>query len=302
MSYDPTQQVPPPQGYPPQPGYPQQPGYTQQGYPQQPGYPPPYPQQPPVPQTYPQYGTPPPPTGAGFDFNAFWKKLGTTGQVASISGLVLLIMLFIPWFSVAITCSGPLCNSSDKTYSYSGFAIVSSVAPPNANENYSFPLILLILVASLAFVILPIVGALGKMAARQVQLFMLIAAGIALLLEIIFMFTAFGAFPNETGSQTFANTTVKVSAGPSIGFWLGLLATLAAGGVYLYFGYLKKPAVAGYPPPYQQAAQYPGSQPYPPPPTPYPGPQPYAPPTQYQQPPQYPAQYPGQQPPPYPGQ
>src|SRR5579862_4471327 len=71
MSYDPTQQVPPPQGYPQQPGY-QQPSYPQPSYPQ-PSYPQPAP---PGPQTYPQYGSPPPASGASFDFNALWKNLG----------------------------------------------------------------------------------------------------------------------------------------------------------------------------------------------------------------------------------
>lgn len=291
MSYDPTQQVPPPQGYPPQPGY------TQQGYPQQPGYPPAYPPQPPAPQTYPQYGTPPP-AGAGFDFNTFWKKLGQTGQVGAISGLLLFIFCLVPWFSLSGTCSGPLCGDvTDKSYAYNAFSIIGSVSPGNASESFGFPLILLVILASLVLIGLPIAGAMGKMAARQVQLFMLITAGVALLVEIFYMFSAFGAFPKETGTETIEGTTVKFAAAPAVGFWLGLLATLAAGGVYLYFGYIKKPAVAGYPLPYQQVAQYPGSQPYPPQ-TPYPGSQPYAPPTQYQQPPQYP----GQQPPQYPGQ
>jgi len=296
MSYDPTQQVPPPQGYPPQGGYPQQ-GYPQQqGYTQQ-GYPSP---QPPAPQTYQQYSGGPAPTGAGFDFNAFWKNLGTTGQVASISGLVLFISFLIPWFSLAGTCSGSLCGGvTDKSYTYNAFSIISTVQPANASETYSFPLILVVILASFVLIALPIVGAMGKMVARQVQLFMLITAGVALLLEVIYMFTAFGAFPKETGSQTFQDTTVKFGAGPAFGFVIGLLATLAAGGVYVYFNYLKKPAVGSYAQPYQQPyqppGQYPGSQPYQPP-TQYPGSQPYQPPTQY------PGQYPGQQPPQYPGQ
>ncbi|HEY7358595.1 MAG TPA: hypothetical protein VH590_19070 [Ktedonobacterales bacterium] len=292
MSYDPTQRVPPPQEYPPQPGY------TQPAYPpQQPGYPPAYPPQAPAPQTYPQYGTPPLPPGAGFDFASFWKKLGQTGQVGAISGLLLFILCFVPWFNVGVTCNGSLCDVSNRDYSYNAFSIIGSVSPANANESFGFPLILLVILASLVLIGLPIAGAMGKMAARQVQLFMLITAGVALLIEIFYMFSAFGAFPKETGSQTFEDTTVKVTAGPAAGFWLGLLATLAAGGIYIYLAYIKKPAGAGYPLPYQQVAQYPGSQPYPPQP-PYPGSQPYAPPTQYQQPPQYP----GQQPPQYPGQ
>ena len=158
----------------------------------------------------------------------------------------------------------------------------------------------MVILASLVLIGLPIVGALGKMQARQAQLFMLITAGVALLVEVIYMFSAFGAFPNETGSQTTLDTTVKVSVGPTAGFVLGLLATLAAGGVYLYFGYIKKPAVGSYPLPYQQVAQYPGSQPYQPP-TQYAGGQPYLPPTEYQPPPPPPPPYPGQQPPQYPG-
>ncbi len=301
MSYDPTQQVPPPQGYPPQPGYP-----TQQVPPPPPAaYPQPYQQpyptpQPPGPQTYQQYATPPGQAGAGFDFNVFWGNLGRSGQVAVISGLVLLISLFIPWFSVVATCSGSLCTGSNKDYSYNAFAIIGSVQPGNANETFGFPLILVVILATLAILALPVVGALGKMVARQVQMFVVIAAGVALLVEIAFMFSAFGAFPNETGSRTVGDTTARVSAGPAFGFWLGLLVTLVAGGVYVYFGYIKKPAVTGYGAlPYGQTPPYPGSQPYP---TPYPGSQPYQPPTQYPSTPPYqpPTQY--QQPPQYPGQ
>ena len=311
MSYDPTQQVPPPQNYPPQ-NYPPPPPASQ---PPQ-AYPPPYTQQgyQPAPPTYPQYGTPPPPPGAGFDFNATWKKLGRSGQVATIGGLLLFILFFLSWFTVVITCTGSFCNVSKRTYDYSGFAVIGNIAPPNANESYSFPLMLVIILASLAVIALPIVGAMGKMPAKQVQLFMMITLGVAVLLEIVFMLSAFGAFPNETGTQTTLDTTVKVSVGPAFGFWLGFLVTLIVAGVYLYFGYLKKPgAVGGFQAPYQQALPYPGSQPQYPgsqpqypgsqpqyqPPAQYPTPPPL-PPTQYQPPP--PPQYPGQPQPPYPGQ
>jgi hypothetical protein len=255
-----------------------------------------------VPSTYPQYNSAPSvPTGAGFDFNALWKNLGMQGRIGAISGLVLFIFCFVPWFSVNITCTGSFCNYSEKSYPYNAFSIIGSVAPPNASESFSFPLVMVVILASLVMIGLPIVAALGKMHARQVQLFMLITAGVALLVEVIYMFAAFGSFPNETGTQTALDTTVKVSVGPAVGFVIGLLATLAAGGAYLYFGYIKKPAVAGYPLPYQQVAQYPGSQPQPyAPPTQYPGSQPYAPPTELQPPPPPPL-YPGSQPPQYPG-
>lgn len=309
MSYDPTQQVPPPQGYP------QQPGYTQPAYPQQPGYPPAYPQQPPTPQTYPQYGTPPP-AGASFDFNAFWKKLGTTGQVCLISGVVLFFSLFFNWYSESISCSGPQCTDSIRSFltaysrSASALGIASGgvsldIGSSSGTQNYSFPLLWLVILASVALIVLPILGALRKLQPQQTQLFVLIASGTALLIEVIYMITAFSSFSSLKNDLTQGNgssdTIAKMGTGPGFGFLLGLLATLAAGGIYIYLAYIKKPAVAGYPLPYQQVAQYPGSQPYPPQ-TPYPGSQPYAPPTQYQQLPQYPGQYPGQQPPQYPGQ
>src|SRR5215469_4504161 len=137
MSYGPTQRVPPPQGYPPQqhypqPNYPQQPDYQQPGYTQV---------QPPVPSTYPQYNSAPPaPTGAGFDFNVLWKNLGMAGRIGAISGLVLFISAFIPWFSVNITCTGSFCTASEKNYSYNAFSIIGNVTPPNATESFSFPL------------------------------------------------------------------------------------------------------------------------------------------------------------------
>jgi hypothetical protein len=317
MSYDPTQQVPPPQGYPPQQGYPQQ-----QGYPSQPQG---YPQQPPPPTTYPQYGAPSPygspPAGAGFDFNAFWKKLGLTGQICLIGGVVLFISFLIPWYGISDSCSGSGCNGfPGESYSWNAFSVIGNVAP-NGNtggESFGFPLILLVILASLALIALPIIGAMGKMAAKQVQLGILGAGGLALLLEIIFMIAAFNSFPKARDAfkqlqqqiqQAGLNTSISLSIGPNFGFWLGLLATLAIVGAYVYFGYLKKPAMAGMPVgAYSQPGQYPGQYSQPgqyPPQTGYPGSQPYQPPTAYpgSQPGQYPpqqGQYPGQ--PPYPGQ
>lgn len=285
MSYDPTQQVPPPQGYPPQ-GYPQQPGYTQQGYPSP---------QPPAPQTYQQYSGGPAPTGAGFDFNALWKNLGLTGQVCLISGVVLFISLLLPWFSAGTSCSGDCTGFSSVSFNFNGWAVATNNGSSVDASSFIFTLVWLVILASIALIAIPIITALGKFNARQGQMFALIAAGVALLIEIIYMIRAFSILSGVNTSETSGNTTVSGSAGPGFGFWLGLLATLAAGGVYVYFNYMKKPAVGSYAQPYQQPGQYPGSQPYQQPGQ-YPGSQPY------QQPPQYPGQYPGQQPPQYPGQ
>jgi hypothetical protein len=278
MSYDPTQQVPPPQEYPPQGGY------TQQGYPQQPGYPSAYPQQtPPTPPTYPQYSGGPAPTGAGFDFNAFWKKLGTTGQVCSIAGIVLFISLLLPWITVSVAGFG--------SASANGWSVATNGGGTDTGSSFIFTMVWLVILASLALIVFPILSALGKLNARQGQMFVLIAAGVALVVEIIYMIRAFTLTQSTSDGL---GTVFSVSVAPGFGFWVGLLATLAAGGIYIYYSRIKKPAmggmpVGGYQQPYEQ--QYPGSQPYPPQ-TPYPGSQPY----------QQPGQYPGSQPPQYPGQ
>jgi hypothetical protein len=122
--------------------------------------------------------------------------------------------------------------------------VLSSGASPNATEQVSFPLFLIIL-AALALIGLPIVGTRGKIAARQVHLLVLSSAGVALLLEGLFLLIALSAFPQERGSHSsyaiiMETTTTTVTVGPAFGFWLGMLATLAAFGVCLSFEHFKK--------------------------------------------------------------
>jgi hypothetical protein len=301
MAYDPTQQVPQPGGYPQQPQYPP----TQQAYPQsQPGYPqaqqaypqsqPGYPQ--PQPATYTQYdsGQPPAaygapaPMGGGFNFGALWKSLGLAGQVCTVSGALLLLdFLAFPWVNVIILGG------------YSGARV----------GGYLW----LVFLSAIGLMGFPILGATQKMKPQAATYGVLGSAGVALLMEIIFIIR-YQSVLGDLGPQ--ASNYISLS----FGFFLAVLLTLAAGGVYLYFNYIKKPAMPGMmgmplagQPPYGQ----PGSQPYGQPGAPYgqPGSQPYgqpgAPygqpgspyPPQGQYPPQqYPGQYPGQQPPQYPQQ
>lgn len=337
MGYDPTQQVPPPGGYPPQ------------GYPQ--SYPPPQ-----------GYAAPPPPYGAppagGAPSGALLANLGLGDRICVVAGLILLLSFAFTWFSGSVACKGSDCarltnqNSTSTTpgqttsdngdRSASGFTLAFfghtntvNVTDLQTNqkvvESFGFVPLFLALLASLALIGLPLLVAMKKLAAQQGRLFILISAGVALLIEVIFLFSTFSAFPLTKKNVDEANAflrlfgggkidaTLSYATGPSFGFWLGLLATLAAGGAYLYFNYLQKPALAGAPagvyaqplqypgaPPYQQPTQYPGSQPYQQP-TQYPGAPPYQPPTQYPgsqpyQPPPAPGQQPGQYPPLYPGQ
>ncbi|HEY7126803.1 MAG TPA: hypothetical protein VH540_22890, partial [Ktedonobacterales bacterium] len=296
--YPPTQQQ-----YPPtQQGYQQsQPGYQQQQ--SQPSYPQSQP------TNYAQYaggqapyGAPAAPGGAGFDFGAFWKNLGQTGQVCLIGGVVLLISLVLPWFSVSVSSA-----FSSQSQSYNAFAVATNNGSANVNDSsFFFTLVWLVILASIALIALPVLTALGKLNARQGQMYTLIAAGVALVVELAYMIRAFTILSSDQKAALSA-LGVSASVGPGFGFWLGFLATLAAGGVYLYFNFLKKPAMPGMmgmPLGGQPTYQQPGSQPYGQPmsqPYAQPGSQPYPP--QYQQPQQqYPGQYPGQQPPQYPGQ
>ena len=345
MSYDPTQQVPPPPpNYPPQPGYPPQPqGYApQQGYPLPQGYPQAQPQ---PPQPYAPYAGPPQPYGGppagSVNAGPMWKALGTAGQICVIGGLILFLSLFMTWFSATLNCSGPDCTSSSNSTQTnttdaqkddrlaSGFGLIfggtadlttSDLNNNRVTENFGFFPLFLVLVASVALMALPLMVARGKMAAKQGQTFILLSAGVALLIELVYMVAAFSSFSKTKANvddlnkfiQAFKlNATLSYATGPSFGFWIGFLATLAAGGAYFYFNYLKKPALAGAPAGvYAQPLQYPGAPSYQPPQNPgqpygqpqYPGSQPYGqpqyPPAQpYGQPPQYP-----NQPPPYPGQ
>src|SRR5579871_2635488 len=188
MSYDPTQQVPPP---PPQ-GYPQPQGYApQQGYPPPQGY---AQAQPQPPQPYAQYAGPPQPYGGppagGMNAGAMWKALGTAGQICVIGGLILFLSLFMTWFSATLNCSGSDCNSSSNSTqtnttdaqkddrSASGFGLIfggtadlttSDLNNNRVTENFGFVPLLLVLLASLALMALPLMVARGKMAAKQGQ-------------------------------------------------------------------------------------------------------------------------------------
>ncbi len=343
MSYDPSQQVPPPQSNPlPQPEYTYYP--PPQSYPPSQGYIPDY--APPVPTPYQQYVAPPSPgaPGAGFDYGRFWNSLQRSGQACLIGGLILFLSFFFSWFSVSFNCSGADCgllsynmdfySSSPSASGFSianggltyhstpiSFTVTGFTRGTPATETYSFPAFWLVILASLALMVLPILVGQRKITAKQGQFFTLASAGLALLIEIIYVAGLSGAFPQARDNVNALNNAVRsynstvgsylgrtvqavysLSIGADFGFWLALLATAAAGGIYVYLTFFNRTGASstGYPAAggssgalpglYQQPSAfsppYPGSQPYPPPPA-YPGSQPYPPQGPY---------------PPYPGQ
>ena len=272
MSYDPTQQVPPPQGYPPNYAAAQQPTVMQpqapQGYPPQgSAAPPPYTPAAPVVPTYTQYNSAAAPSalapGASSGFSLFWRNLGLTGQAAGLGGVLCFLFFLFPWIS--------------GSTSYNGFSTAGSA---DSTLNL-FPYVWLIFLGILGLIGLTWPFSQRRWFSRQTATVAVIAiSGVMVALEFSYLLEI-NSFTRDT------------SSGAGAGFWLDLLATLAVLGVACYGLVQERKAaqlLAANP---YQAAQYPGSQPaaYTPPQFPGSQPTPYAPP-----------QYPGSQPPQYPTQ
>lgn len=282
MSYDPTQQVPPPQGYPPNYAAAQPPTYVQPptpaGYtptqavpppvyaPQGSVVPPPY--TPPAPATYAQYSSAAPPSaGASSGFSLFWRNLGFTGQAAGIGGVALFLFFLFPWVS------GP----GD---SFNGFGTASGFDSSGTTVAL-FPYVWLIFLGILGLIGITWPISQRRWFSHQMATVIVIAiSAVMLALEICFLVEANSIFKDTSG-------------GAGAGFWLDCIATLGVLGVACY-GLMqdRKTAQLLAANPYQ-AAQYPGSQPSAYAPPQYTGsqPSPYGPP-----------QYPGSQPPQYPTQ
>jgi hypothetical protein len=207
---------------------------------------------------------------------SFWKKLTLTGQVALISGGVLLISFFLTWYSESITCSGPQCTDTIKAYLATNSHLASgwtmatggvtlNVIGASGEQSYSFPLLWLVVLAGAALIIVPILGALGRLAAQPTRLMILIASGAALLVEVGYMLTAFASFSPLKGDiaqgDTSSSTTSHMATLPGFGFWLGLLVTLAVVVVSLYVSFIRKAAASGSPLPYRDVMQAAAAQP-----------------------------------------
>jgi hypothetical protein len=276
MSYDPTQQVPPPQGYPPNYAAAQQPTVMQQPAPQ--GYtppppssvaPPPYTPAAPVVPTYTQYSSAPsaPAPGASSGFGLFWRNLGLTGQAAGLGGVALLLFFFAPW-------------TNGTNDSWNGFATASGFDIEGTTLSL-FPYVWLIFLGMLCLLGIAWPISQHRWFSHQVASVIIVASSALMLaLEICFLIEVSSIYKSTNG-------------GAGAGFWLDLLATLAVLGVACYGLVQERKAaqlLAANP---YQAAQYPGSQPavYTPPQYPGSQPSPYPPP-----------QYPGSQPPHYPAQ
>ncbi len=242
---------------------------------------------------------------SGFDFGRFWRSLGRLGQVCTLAGLVLFGSFFFSWFAVSLDCRGAQCADSpitqqvnesflDNAPSASGFTIAGGALTyqsaddlaPGGNqqgniamleETFSFPLLWLAVLASLALIALPTLMARGRVVARRGQTLIVLAADVALVVEVIYAVSVFGALPfskenasalnalvaviNAQQSGAHFEATYHLRTNLDAGFWLGLLATLIAG-VFSLFA-LRSASTAASPGANAQPGQAPGAQPVP---------------------------------------
>jgi hypothetical protein len=204
-------------------------------------------------------------TRRSFDAGKFWKSLGWLGQVCLVCGLILLFSFFFAWFNARLVCMGATCDSTavsqfinqgfSPNSSFNGFTITASTItyrstndfrntsnPGNFIETYNFPLLWMVLLGSAALILLPAAVAQGKIAARRGQMLVLLVAGAALFVELLYAFSAVNALPlTRANAYTFSSLlvtnigqgTAYLATGVDVGFWLGLLATLVAGSASL---------------------------------------------------------------------
>ncbi len=255
MSYDPTQQVPPPQIPPTQQSYSPPPYQPPPAY-----VPPPVPVPVPVPTPYTQYSGSQPAPGPGFNFSVFWQSLGLSGQVSGLAGLVVLICFVFPWFANA-------------TESYNGF---SSASGSFDGVSLSlFPYLWLVLLGAIGLAVNAWFISRRRLPSMTTTIITVATSAVMLALEICFLseVNSFFELSDEKGG----------SGGAGVGFWLAAIATAAALGVGIYAWVQQRrpanpyqaPVAQPYAAPYQSPPQYPVSPPppyqYPNQPPPYPG-------------------------------
>ena len=253
------------------------------------------PPQTPAPGEFTQYSVHPISTRrSGFDAGKFWRSLGRLGQICLLCGLILFLSFFLDWFNTKLTCMGSACDNPGvsqllnqgfgASFSSAGFAITGSAVTyrstndfrgtgnlGNFIESYNFPLLWVVLLGSIALILLPIALAQGRLSARRGHVLILLVVGAALLVEVIYAFSAAGALPLAKANATTLNVVLASNVGPAtmylatgvdVGFWVGLLATLLVGSAYLLaalFANQAAPRAAVASP--QQAAQHALAQP-----------------------------------------
>ena len=173
--------------------------------------------------------------GARPAFNArqFWREMGLLGQVSGSAGLLMLIFFFLPWLYTPNFTANISGRAAIPTVTRSGWhtaagvQLFSNVPPLNL-----FPHLWLVLLGALALIALGVMLGLHRISIRAAAwLLSLIALG-ALLLEFFFLIQV-----SSLGSAIrigLSSALNQTPYGTSWGFWLTVVATIAALGVGIY--------------------------------------------------------------------
>jgi hypothetical protein len=167
------------------------------------------------------------------------RSLDWVGVIALIGGLALLISFFLPWFGVHVTCSGRGCldlaespetllvDSSASAFRLvgSGFSVYYAVADIiSPLEIFSPAMLWLVLLASIALIAVAICMLQGALSSRPGRWLIVLAAALALVVEVVYLFSAFGAFP-EARQHTSGNFHLTPSPAQPPLMWMLEIAT-----------------------------------------------------------------------------
>lgn len=146
------------------------------------------------------------------------------------SGIVLILaFFFLPWISVG---AGNVINFILIPPNPSGFDIASStVILYFPRDSLSFPLLWVLPVVGLAQIVLGMLPFRDRVLPVWTLLSIRVSFGLAFIIEIIYLFSSFGAF---AFGKSALPSDASFGTSPSSGLWICVLITLTAGGIYLF--------------------------------------------------------------------
>ncbi len=187
----------------------------------------------------------PPQARRGAGIQAFWHDLTLLGQVAGVSGLLIVMFFFVPWsFTPDVSASSIQITNRIPTTWHSGWATAAGVPLFGGTTSFNiFPHLWLVLLCALALIVFSWLLGRHRIRARLAALLITLIALFAVLLEMLFLvqMTSFQAAIDDLAGGRVNQTLYGVSWG----FWLSLVATVLTLGVgvyLLYYGYMPRTA------------------------------------------------------------
>lgn len=188
-----------------------------------------------------QYGYPPGAPGAGnaaaarstSNARQFWRELTLLGQVSGVAGVLMVIFFFLPWLYTPNFSANLSGRTTIPTVTHSGWGTASGVQLfLNVPALNLFPHLWLVLLGALALIVLAVLLGRHRIQARTAALLISLISLGALLMEFFFLIQA-----SSLGNAVrigLSNATNQTLYGASWGFWLTVVATIAALGVGIY--------------------------------------------------------------------